>query len=192
MRLKFLASSLLVLLLTAGPALAHTGAGTAFSFQSGFFHPLGGLDHLLAMFAVGLFAAQLGARAIWLVPGAFVAMMMAGALAGFAAIGIPGVEFGTTISIVAIALPVAVALGMPAALAMTYVGFFALFHGYAHGAELPAQADAAIYVAGFALATALIHAAGIACGRMSARRGRHALRVAGGLVGIIGLGLALS
>ena len=192
MRAKFLASSLLVLLQTAGPALAHTGAGTAFSVQSGFLHPLGGLDHLLAMFAVGLLAAQLGGRAIWLVPGAFVVVMMAGALAGFAGIEIRGVEFGITISIVAIALPVAFALGMPAAFAMAYVGFFALFHGYAHGAELPVDADGAPYIAGFVLATALVHAAGIAFGRLSATRGRHALRIAGGLVGIVGLGLALS
>jgi urease accessory protein len=183
MRLKSLLSCIALLLLVAGPASAHTGVGTVFSFQSGFLHPLGGLDHLLAMFAVGLLAVQLGGRAIWLVPGAFVVMMMAGALAGFAGIEIPGAELGIVASIIAIALPVAFALGMPAALAMAYVGFFAIFHGYAHGAELPAGADAAPYIAGFAIATALIHAAGVgfglASGQLATGQGRYALRIAG-------------
>lgn len=196
MRLKSFLSSLALALLVAGPAGAHTGLGTAFSFQSGFLHPLGGLDHLLAMFAVGLLAAQLGGRVIWLVPGAFVVMMMAGALTGLAGIEIPGVEFGIVISIVVIALPVAFALGMPAALAMAYVGFFAVFHGYAHGAELPAEAGAAPYIAGFALATALIHGAGVgvglACGRFADRRGAYALRIAGGVVAIAGIGIAVA
>jgi len=193
MRLKPILPSL-ALMLAAAPAFAHTGAGTVFSFQSGFLHPLGGLDHLLAMFAVGLLAAQLGGRAIWLVPGAFVAMMIAGALMGFAGIEIPGVELGIVVSIVAIALPVAFAFGMPAVLAMAYVGFFALFHGYAHGAELPPGAGTVPYIAGFAAATALIHAAGIAagvsCGRLPSMRG-NALRLAGSLVVILGLGLAV-
>jgi urease accessory protein len=196
MRLKTFLPSLGLALLAAEPSSAHTGAGAAFSIQSGFLHPLGGLDHLLAMFAVGLLAAQLGGRAIWLVPGTFVWMMVAGALAGIAGIGIPGVEFGIVISIVAIALPVAFALGMPAALAMAYVGFFAILHGYAHGAELPAGADAAPYIAGFALATALIHAtgvvAGMLCGRIVIGQGCYALRIAGGLVAIAGIGIAVA
>ena len=183
-------------LLAAEPSSAHTGAGTAFGFQSGFIHPLGGLDHLLAMFAVGLLAAQLGGRAIRLVPGAFVSMMAAGSLVGFAGIGIPGVEFGIVISIVAIALPVAFALGMPAALAMAYVGFFAILHGYAHGAELPAGADAVPYIAGFALATILIQGAGVgvglACRRFTARPRGYALRIAGGVVAIAGIGIAVA
>lgn len=194
MRLKPILLSL-ALMVAAAPAFAHTGAGTAFSFQSGFLHPLGGLDHLLAMFAVGLLAAQLGNRAIWLVPGAFVVMMIAGALIGFTGIEIPGAELGIVVSIIAIALPVALALGMPAALAMAYVGFFALFHGYAHGAELPAGAGAVPYIAGFAAATALIHAAGIAagvsCGRLPSMRG-NALRLAGSVVVVLGIGLAVS
>jgi urease accessory protein len=194
MRSKFFFPSLAVALLLAGPASAHSGAGTIFSFQAGFLHPLGGLDHLLAMFAVGLLAAQLGGRAIWLVPGAFVAMMIAGALAGFSGLEIPGVELAIAVSVAAIALPVAFALGMPAALAMAYVGFFALFHGYAHGAELPIAADAAPYIEGFALATALVHAAGVtaglAFGSVSAGRGGLALRLAAGLVAVAGLGLA--
>ena len=196
MRLKTFLPSLALALLVAEPSSAHTGAGTAFSIQSGFLHPLGGLDHLLAMFAVGLLAAQLFGHAIWLVPGAFVSMMAAGALVGFAGIGIPGVEFGIVISIVAIALPVAFALGMPTAPATAYVGFFAILHGYAHGAELPAGADAAPYVAGFALATILIHGAGVgfglACGRLAARPRGYALRIAGGVVAIAGIGISVA
>jgi urease accessory protein len=184
------------LMLLAAPAYAHTGVHLNFSFESGFLHPLHGLDHLLAMFAVGLLAAQLGGRAIWLVPGAFVAMMVVGALVGIAGLEIPGVELGILLSVIAIALPVAFAFGMPAPVAMAYVGVFALFHGAAHGAELPVNADAWPYFAGFALATALLHAAGIvvglACGRTSAGQGALALRAAGGLVMLAGLGLAVA
>lgn len=196
MQLKSILPGLAIALLFAGPAGAHTGAGTAFSFQSGFLHPFGGFDHLLAMFAVGLLAAQLGGRAVWLIPGAFVVTMASGALLGFAGIAIPGVEFGIVISIVAIALPVAFSLGMPAALAMAYVGFFAVFHGYAHGAELPAGADAAPYIAGFALATILIPGAGVGvglvCRRFAARPGGYAMRIAGGVVAIAGIGIAVA
>jgi urease accessory protein len=194
MRSKFFFPSLAVALLIAGPASAHSGAGTVFSFQSGFLHPLGGPDHLLAMFAVGLLAAQLGGRALWLVPGAFVTMMIAGALAGVSGVEIPGIEFAIAVSIAAIALPVAFALGMPAALAMAYVGFFAIFHGYAHGAELPFAAEATPFIAGFALATALIHAsglgAGLLCGQIATGRGGYALRIGGGLVVLAGIGVA--
>jgi urease accessory protein len=195
MRPKFFFSSLALALMIAGPASAHSGAGTVFSFQSGFLHPLGGLDHLLAMFAVGLLAAQVGGRAVWLVPGAFVTMMVAGALAGISGAEIPGIEFAIAVSIAAIALPVAFALGMPAALAMAYVGFFAIFHGYAHGAESPLAAEATPFIAGFALATACIHTAGIGAGlffgRASAGQRSFALRLTAGLVAIAGIGVAV-
>jgi urease accessory protein len=186
----------LALLTLAAPAYAHTGVHLHFSFESGFLHPLTGLDHLLAMFAVGLLAAQLGGRAIWLVPGAFVMMMILGALLGFSGVAIPGVELIILLSVIAIALPVAFALGMPAPAAMAYVAVFAFFHGVAHGAELPSDGQALPYVAGFAFATALLHAAGIAvglaCGRAAAGRGALALRAAGGLVVLAGLSLAVA
>jgi len=195
MRPKFFFPSLALALLIAGPASAHGGAGTVFSFQSGFLHPLGGPDHLLAMFAVGLLAAQLGKRAIWLVPGAFVTMMIAGALAGILGLEIPGIELAIAVSIAAIALPVAFALGMPAALAMGYVGFFAIFHGYAHGAELPLAAEATPFIAGFALATACIHTAGVGAGlffgRASAGQRGFALRLTAGLVAVAGIGVSV-
>jgi urease accessory protein len=182
-------------LLIADPAYAHTGAGSLHSFASGFAHPFGGLDHLLAMFAVGLFAAQSGGRTIALVPGAFVAMMIAGASLGISGVEVPGVELAVALSVVAIALPVAFALGMPASLAMAYVGFLALFHGYAHGAELPAQAAAAPYVIGFAVATAAIHgfgvAAGLGIGRIEPLCRSRGLRTAGAVVALAGIGLAI-
>jgi urease accessory protein len=122
-------------------------------------------------------------------------MMIVGALVGLVGIDLPGVEIGIVVSIVAIALPVAFALGMPAFLAMAYVGFFALFHGYAHGAELPVEAEAAPYVIGFALATAAIHGAGVAAGlgigRVELLRRSYGLRAAGAIVAVMGLGLAL-
>jgi hydrogenase/urease accessory protein HupE len=118
----------LAAILVAAPAYAHTGVHLHFSFESGLLHPLTGLDHLLAMFAVGLLAAQLGGRALWLVPGAFVGTMILGALLGFSGTAIPGAELMILLSVIAIALPVAFALGMPVALAMAYVGLFALFH----------------------------------------------------------------
>jgi urease accessory protein len=185
----------LAAILVAAPAYAHTGVHLHFSFESGLLHPLTGLDHLLAMFAVGLLAAQLGGRALWLVPGAFVGTMILGALLGFSGTAIPGAELMILLSVIAIALPVAFALGMPVALAMAYVGLFALFHGVAHGAELPSDGQALPYIAGFALSTALLHAAGIAiglaCGR-SAGQGALALRAAGGLVVLAGLSLAVA
>jgi urease accessory protein len=185
----------LALTLFAAPAYAHTGGHTAFSFESGFLHPFGGLDHLLAMFAVGLLAVQVGGRAIAMVPAAFVGMMIVGALVGLSGAEIPGIELGIVFSVIAIALPVALAFGLPAPAAMAYVGFFALFHGFAHGAELPSHGEAVPYVVGFAIATALVHVAGIAvgvaCGRFAAERGSLALRTAGGAVVLAGLAVAV-
>ena len=189
---RLLPAAALALAMT-GPAFAHTGHGTAFSFSSGFLHPFGGLDHVLAMVAVGLLAAQLGGRALWLVPGTFVTVMALAAVAGVSGMSLPGTEYGIVLSIVAISLPVAFALGMPVALAMALVGMFAIFHGHAHGAELPAGATAAPYVAGFALATALIHAAGISIGLAlgSLAKGRPALRIVGGTIVLAGCFLAV-
>ena len=176
----------------SGSAFAHAGHEAAFGFWSGFLHPFGGLDHVLAMIAVGLLAAQLGGRALWLVPGTFVTVMALAAMAGVSGLPLPGTEYGILLSIVAISLPVALALGMPVALAMLLVGVFAVFHGHAHGAELPAGATAAPYIAGFALATALIHAAGISLGLALGRlaMGLPALRIAGGAIVLAGCILA--
>jgi urease accessory protein len=184
MRSKILLLGVFVASLAAAPAYAHTGANAVFSFSSGFLHPVGGLDHLLAMFAVGLLATQLGGRSLWLIPGAFVTPMIAGAILGHMGIDAPGVEYAISFSLVAIALPVAFALSMPAGLAMILVGVFALFHGHAHGGELPMEGELLAYITGFATATALIHAAGI--GFALATKGIPA-RVAAGAVGVVGI-----
>jgi urease accessory protein len=184
MRSKILLPALAFALLAPVPAYAHTGANVVFSFSSGFLHPLGGLDHLLAMFAVGLLAAQLGGRALWLVPVAFVAVMIAGAAFGFAPIELPVVEYGISLSLVIIALPVALAVNLPAAAAMMLVGVFAIFHGHAHGSELPAGGEVLAYIAGFASATALIHAAAIG---FSLATKRATARMAATAVSAVGL-----
>ena len=185
--LRLAATALLILVPSA--VLAHTGAGLAFSFAGGFSHPLGGTDHLLAMFAVGLLAAQLGGRALWLVPGAFVAMMIGGALVGIAGVPLPGVEHVIGLSSIAIALPVAFALGMPVALAMALVGAFAFFHGHAHGAEIARDAPIAGYVFGFALATALVHGAGVVSGLAFGKFARRELflRASGASIAVVGV-----
>jgi urease accessory protein len=162
----------------------------AFGFTGGLSHPLGGLDHLLAMFAVGLLAAQLGGRALWLVPGAFVVMMIAGASAGVAGLPLPGVERAIGLSIVVIALPVAFALGMPVTLAMALVGVFAVFHGHAHGTVIPQGAAVTSYVLGFSVATTLIHGAGVCSGFAFAQRALL-LRLSGASIAVIGVALVL-
>ena len=187
-----LVSSFVLAVGMSSSAFAHAGHEAAFGFWSGFLHPFGGLDHVLAMVAVGLLAVQLGGRALWLVPGTFVTVMALGTVSGVSGLPLPGIEYGILLSIVAIALPVALALGMPITLAMLLVGVFAIFHGYAHGAELPAEAAAAPYIAGFALATALIHAAGLSLGLALGRLaiGLPALRIAGGTIVLAGCILA--
>jgi urease accessory protein len=145
-------------------ALAHPGLGDAHDFVHGFAHPLGGLDHLLAMIAVGIFAWQLGGRALWLLPATFVLVMaLAGAL-GLAGVPLPGVEIGIAASVLVLGAVVALRLKPPVAIAMGLVALFAIFHGHVHGSEMPLDAAAAVYAAGFLAATALLHLAGIALG----------------------------
>lgn len=174
-------------------AFAHPGHGDAAGLVHGFMHPIGGLDHVLAMVAVGIFAAQLGGRAIWAVPATFVALMAVGGAAGMAGIDVPFVELGIALSIVV--LGGAVALGAknwPLGAAMAMVGFFAVFHGHAHGAEMPADASGLEYAAGFMAATALLHAIGIGVGLAIGKVGASAPRVTqavGAVVAVAGLGL---
>jgi urease accessory protein len=184
MRSSILLLGVFVAALATAPAYAHTGANAVFSFSSGFFHPLGGFDHLLAMFAVGLLAAQLGGRALWLVPGAFVTLMIVGATLGYAGTGLPGVEHAISFSLVAIALPVAFAHNLPAGFAMILVGVFAVFHGQAHGGELPSEVGLLAYIIGFSATTALIHAAGIGLARAAKS---VPARLAAAAVGAIGV-----
>ncbi len=138
-RLLSLAAALLTAAATA--AHAHTGVGSTAGLLHGFAHPLGGIDHVLVMVAVGLFAAQLGGPALWLVPLSFVSLMILGGIFGMAAVGLPFVEIGIGLSVVVLGFAVAFRLHIPIALAMALVGLFAIFHGYAHGAEMPESAS---------------------------------------------------
>jgi urease accessory protein len=168
--LTILPSAVLFALLPTA-ALAHPGLGDGHGFVHGFAHPLGGLDHLLAMVAVGLFAWQLGGRALVLVPATFVLAMAAGGALGMAAMPLPGVELGIAASVIALGVIVALRLKPPVAIAMGMVALFAVFHGHAHGTEMPLDASGLTYAAGFMLATALLHAAGIALGMAIGRIG---------------------
>ena len=175
------------------PAFAHTGAEHAFSFASGFKHPFTGLDHMLAMVAVGLWAGLNGGRALWIWPVAFVGVMVLGGLLGISGVPVPMVEAGILASVVVLGLLVLAAAQLPVAAGAILVGAFALLHGHAHGAELPGEAAAASYAAGFAIATAVLHAIGIGVSRMaSTANGRLLVRGAGALVAAAGVALALT
>lgn len=172
--------------LVASPALAHVGPGAHDSFAAGFGHPFLGLDHMLAMVAVGLWAAMLGGRALILVPAAFVGVMMLGFIAGAAGVPLPFVEPAILASVVVLGLLVALALPMSALAGGALVGFFALFHGHAHGTEV-GTAGFLAYGAGFVAATVLLHVIGIVSGIALGRFGPVLLRVAGGATALGGL-----
>ncbi len=177
-------------------ALAHPGHVDASGFAHGFAHPLTGTDHILAMVLVGLFAFQLGGKARLLVPAAFVAMMAAGGALGMAGVALPAVEIGIGLSVVVLGAAVAFNVKIPVALAMAVVGLFAVFHGFAHGAEMPENAGGLAYAAGFMLATALLHAAGLGLGfvigALGKPRGLSLARVVGGLAALAGISLLAS
>lgn len=167
-------------------ALAHTGAGSPSGLAYGFLHPLGGLDHVLAMVAVGILAFTAGGRALWLVPAAFVGMMVLGGAAAMGGIPVPFVELGIGLSIVAIGAAATVGCSVPLGAAMGLVGVFAVFHGHAHGTEMPATASGIDYGLGFVLATASLHAAGLAAAWTAGRFGTIAVRAGGGAVALAG------
>jgi urease accessory protein len=185
------AATTAALLSLTAVASAHTGHGDAHGFVHGFMHPVGGLDHVLAMVAVGLYASLLGGRALWLVPASFVGVMAIGGALGIAGIGVPYVEFGIALSIVVLGLAVALRLSIPTLAAMALVGVFAIFHGHAHGGEMPQDASGYSYAAGFMLATALLHAAGVAigliAGRLTALGGSRLTQAAGGGMALAGV-----
>lgn len=176
---------------SALPAFAHTG-GAGAALDHGFAHPFTGLDHLLAMTCVGVLAAAMGGRALVTVPLAFLAMTVVGALVGVAAIGLPGVELGIAASVAVLGALLAAGARPHLAPAGLLVGLFAVFHGYAHGSEMPPGASGLAFFAGFVAATALLHIAGIAIGLIALRRGdglNFALRGAGGVVLAVGIAL---
>lgn len=169
-------------------AAAHTGLGDAHDFTHGFMHPLGGLDHFIAMVAVGMLAARRGGRALWLVPAAFVTVMAAAGVIGALGIAIPYVETGIALSVLVLGAAIALDLALPTALTVALVGFFAIFHGHAHGTEMPVTASGLTYGLGFIAATAMLHALGIGLGLLiaSARHGRRVSQLAGAAAVIVG------
>lgn len=173
-------------------AFAHTGVGTH-DLAHGFMHPMGGLDHVLAMVAVGVFAFVLGGRALWAVPLSFVGMMAVGFVLGANGVTLPYAELAIALSSVVIGGVSAMGRKMPVIAAMALVGGFATFHGWAHGAEMPANAGALTYALGFVVATALLHVAGIAASMgvaaITGRYGKAIAQVAGGLFALGGLGV---
>lgn len=143
-------------------AFAHTLGAEGAGFAHGFLHPVGGWDHLLAMVAVGLWAAQRGGKAFWALPATFVASMILGGVFGMTGVALPQVELGIAASVIVLGAVIAVQARFPLALCVAVVGGFGVFHGQAHGAEMPVAATPALYALGFVLATALLHATGLA------------------------------
>lgn len=176
---------LAALSLFAGTASAHTGDHTASGLIGGLTHPFMGLDHVLAMVAVGLWAAQQGGRARWAVPAAFVGAMGVGAVLAGSGWIVPQVESGIALSVLVLGLLIAAQRHASMFAGMALVGVFALFHGTAHGLEMPQAGSSVLYVMGFILATAALHGLGFATSLI----GCHAMRVAG--LGIAATGLAL-
>ena len=173
--------------LAAGAAAGHDGGAAGGGFVTGFLHPIMGWDHVAAMAAVGLWGAFLGAPAIWALPVAFPLVMALGGALAVAGLPFPAVELGIAVSGLVIGLMVALALRPPLWAAAAMVAFFALFHGHAHGTEMPAAASPQAYAAGFVLGTGLLHLCGIAFGLLaSSARGRVAVRAMGGVIAAAG------
>ncbi|OBQ81244.1 HupE/UreJ family protein [Mesorhizobium sp. WSM3873] len=187
---KRTALAAILFLAAAMPAYAHVGVGTTSSFTAGFMHPLSGLDHMTVMIAVGLWAAMKGSKAVWAWPLAFVGVMMAGAALGMLQVPVPFVEPGILASVVALGLLVALAVDLPVSAGVAIIGLFALFHGHAHGTEVPENAGGLEYMAGFAVATALLHGIGIAAALGLGLRFRALARLAGAACATVGAGLA--
>ena len=188
MLIAFLAA----LALAAAPARAHGVSGHGGDFVAGLLHPISGLDHVVAMVAVGLWGAVLGPPALWLLPVAFPIVMALGGCLGLLGVAIPGVEIGIAVSGMVLGLLVLFEIRPPLVLAAAIVSAFALFHGHAHGTELPANGNPFLYSLAFVIATGLLHLLGILLGET--RRwpgGRRFVQIAGAGVALVGLGFLL-
>jgi len=176
-----------VLLLLQGDASAHSTTGNIGGFVSGFEHPLTGLDHIVAMIAVGLWGAYLRAPAMWLLPVVFPVVMAFGGALGVLHVTLPAVETCIALSGLLLGLAVAFAVRPPLWVAAVIVGFFAIFHGHAHGTELPNSANAMTYAIGFVIATGLLHLSGIALGLLLRWPWGHVVvRLSGAAIAVIG------
>lgn len=175
-------------LFSPAAVFAHTRGGEATGFLAGLAHPVSGLDHVVAMIAVGLWGAQLGPPAIWLLPVTFPMVMAFGGTLGLLGVKIPGIEIGIALSAIGLGAAVLFEARPRLGIAAILVGFFAIFHGHAHGTELPPGANGILYSIGFVIATGLLHATGIAIGLLHRwRTGQIVLRVAGAVVALAGL-----
>lgn len=184
---RLLAAVLLILF--TGSASAHTGSGLGDGFISGFMHPILGWDHVVAMVAVGLWGAFLGRTAIWVLPVVFPLVMAFGGALGVMGVPIPAVETGIAASAVVLGAMVAFAVRPPIWVAAVVVGAFAIFHGHAHGTELPDAASPLTYSLGFVIATGLLHVGGIAFGLLVRwPAGKVAVQAGGGLIALAGVG----
>ena len=190
--MKHFTTAVLLFLLPTS-AVAHVGAGDTSGFVHGFLHPFGGIDHVLVMLSVGLLAALLGGRALWLVPLAFISAMTIAGVMGAAGLRTPYVEVGIALSVVFLGLAIALGLSVSVFTAMALVGAFALFHGYAHGAEMPDGNSGHVYVIGFVCATAILHALGVglglAIGTVARSHRRRIEQLGGGAIAVAGVAL---
>lgn len=190
---RILSLALLAFMVAPGAALAHTGVGATHGFVHGLMHPVGGLDHVLAMVAVGVLAATLGGPALWLIPASFVVMAAVGGLIGAGHLALPYVEIGIAVSVIVLGVVVALRAKLPTALAMAMVGLFGLYHGFAHGAEMPVDASGLAYGLGFLGATIALHAAGIGLGlginSLGSRPAARLAQVGGTAMAVAGVAL---
>jgi len=184
---------LMIVMLMPGLALAHENAYGG-GFLSGLSHPVLGFDHLLAMISVGILSAQMGGKAIWTVPTTFVVVMLLGGVMGMNDVPLFSVELGIAASVLALGIALAADKKMPHVVAMIFVAFFAVFHGHAHGTEMPYLAEPALYSLGFVVGTAGIHIAGVAIGLLAekAKQGPQMLRYVGAAIAGIGFHLIVA
>lgn len=188
-----MATWILLILLAPSLTQAHIGVGETSGLAQGLSHPFLGLDHIAAMVAVGLWAAQLGGTAIWLVPLTFVSLMGIGGVLGIAGVAVPFVEPAILASVLILGLLIAAAVRMPLLASCLLVGLFAVFHGFAHGTETPETATGLAYGLGFILATALLHGCGIGFGLLARRLNTPLLlRYAGGATALLGVYLSFA
>ncbi len=178
----------LALLLVPATVFAHQETGSITGIVSGLKHPVSGMDHVLAMISVGLWGAQLGAPAVWVLPVAFPMVMAFGGMLGLMGISLPGIEIGIAVSAIVLGAMIVTESRPPLWIAAVLVGFFAIFHGHAHGTELPAGSSGLLYSIGFVAATGTLHGVGIALGLVHRfRGGRLAVRAAGAAVSAAGV-----
>lgn len=192
MKRNILNSTVIALLVSLIPSIAYAHDGSVLplgGFLNGLVHPVLGYDHFLAMLSVGILSAQMGGRAIWTVPATFVSVMAWGGALGLINIGLQSTELGIAASLVLLGSIIAAERKLPILLAMVGVGFFAIFHGYAHGTEMPQTAEPVQYALGFLTGTALIHIAGLVIGDIAKRyqAGPTVLRFGGSLIAVMGV-----